>query len=152
MTGAVRPISASILLGLLAFATSCSGPVSYSKVDETAETQPLSREYCDEMVELLDKFDEILYANYVGDENLSGELVYTARQISGLVRRAEFEGVNLRSNEALWFKKLQTGARAFVLLAESEEGEFSQEELEAYLGQIDSIFSNARGECVGRKS
>lgn len=141
-----------LLALLIGLTSSCSVTGNQSQFQESGNRQVLSREYCDEATILLDEFDAILFENLYGDKNLSEDLLFGAKRISGLVRRAEFEGVNLRSEEAAWFKKLQDGAKAYVLLAESEEDDFSEEELEEYLGRIDTIFSNARAECVGRHS
>lgn len=141
-----------LLVLLVGLTSSCSVIGNQSESQTAPKQEVLSREYCDEAMTLLDEFDSILFENFYGDENLSEDLIYGAKRLSGLVRRAEFEGVDLRSDEAAWFKKLQDGARAYVLLAESDEEVFSQEELEEYLGRIDTIFSNARTECAGRNA
>lgn len=140
------------LVALVGSTSSCSNFANQPEGLAELNREVLSREYCDEAVELLDKFDSILIENYLGAENLSGDLIYSAKEISGLVRRAEFEGVDLRAQEAVWFKNLQTGARAYVALAEANEDEFSVGELEGYLSRIDALFLDARNQCSGRDS
>jgi hypothetical protein len=117
-----------------------------SDAQEIADIQP--RDYCDEIVELLDEFDAIASDGFFNDDSDSLEsLVFNAKKISGLVLRAENEGVDLSSPDAEWFTNLRVSARAFITLAESDPNTFSDEELTEYLERILGWYDFAGEEC-----
>lgn len=105
-------------------------------------------DYCDEIVALLDEFDEIAIDGYFNDDAGSLEkFIFNAKQISGLVLRAENDGVDLSSPDAEWFKNLRVSARAFITLAEADPNTFSDEELAEYLERILGWYDFAGEEC-----
>jgi len=107
-----------------------------------------STDYCDEIVVLLDEFDGIASEGYFSDDSESLEkFVFNAKKISGLVKRAENEGVNLSSTDGEWLKNLQVSARAFITLAEADSNTFSDEELVVYLERIIGWYDFAGEEC-----
>lgn len=107
-----------------------------------------SIDYCDEIVALLEEFDGIASDGYFNDDSDSlRKFIVNAQKISGLVRKAENDGVDLKSPDAEWLRNLQVSAQAFITLAEAEVGTFTDDELAAYLERIVGWYDYAGEQC-----
>ena len=142
-----RSVSNKRLLVFLSLTFSLFSIIGCSKL-EVLNDAVQSTDYCDEIVALLDEFDEIAIDGYFNDDSDSlEEFVFNAKQISGLVLRAENEGVDLSSSEAEWLRNLQVSARAFITLAEAPPNTFSDQELAIYFERIIGWYDFAGEEC-----
>ena len=126
-----------------------SGCASTHPVDSGRDNSALvASDFCPDVVKLLDEFNEIVADGYLNDDSDSLDaFVFNAKKLSGLVLRAENEGVDLSTAEADWLKNLRVSARAFIFLAESDPEAFSDEELEVYLEKILAWYDLASEKC-----
>jgi len=123
----------------------------YAVVAGEQEPNPTSHDYCEEVNMHLDEFDSAVWRNYLDDEfEGSSGAIFAAKKVSGLVKRAENQGVDLGNPDAVWFTNLRLAARGFVALADAESGYYSEEDIILYLGRIDLYFNTARDECSKR--
>lgn len=114
---------------------------------------PTATSFCDEAIELVYDFESLLEENYLGQSVVSSkELIFAAKKISGMVRRAENNGVDLSLPSSRWLYDLKIAARAFVGISEIEHGTYSESEEEQIAEGILARFDNAKAVCIARFS
>jgi len=107
-----------------------------------------AKDFCPEIIELVDEFNDIAYDSYSGDDiDTLEDMTLSAKRMSGLVKRAEREGIDLAKAELLWLKNLGLSADSFVILAQAGPDTFSEEELRGYLERIIGWYDAAADEC-----
>lgn len=126
--------------------TGCAG--SSADLSSHSQGQPLSRDFCEELVPLLDEFEwQLLASDTSGEFNNKEEILDAARAISAFVGEVGRAGVDLHATESNWLLQLHLSARSIVALAESDR-EHPEEDIEIFAKAIESWFKGARDECV----
>lgn len=106
------------------------------------------KDYCPEVIELVDEFNAIAFDGYLNDDtDTMNDMAFSAKKMSGLVKRAEREGVDPADPEVSWLKNLGLSADSFVILAQAGPNTFSDEELRGYLERIIRWYDVAGEEC-----
>lgn len=109
---------------------------------------PEAKDYCPEIIKLVDEFNAIAFDGYLNDDaDTMDDMAFSAKQMSGLVKRAESEGVDFSDAEALWLKNLGLSADSFVILAKAGPDTFSDDELRGYLERIIGWYDVAAEAC-----
>ena len=107
-----------------------------------------AKDYCPEIIELVDEFNAIAFDGYLNDDTETMDnMAFSAKKMSGLVKRAESEGVDLADAEVAWLKNLGLSADSFVILAQAAPNTFSDDELRGYLERIIGWYDVAGEEC-----
>ena len=107
-----------------------------------------AKDYCPEINRLVDEFNAIAFDGYLNDDaDTMDDMAFSAKKMSGLVKRAESEGVDLADAEVSWLKNLGLSADSFVILAQAAPNTFSDEELRGYLERIIGWYDVAAEEC-----
>lgn len=119
-----------------------------TQLDRGTSVGSVANDYCPEIIELVDEFNAIAFDGYLNDgSDTVDDLAFSAKKMSGLVKRAEREGVDLADPEVSWLKNLGLSADSFVILAQAGPNTFSDEELRAYLERIIGWYDVAGEEC-----
>ena len=109
---------------------------------------PEAKDYCPEIIKLVDEFNSIAFDGYLNDDaDTMDDMAFSAKKMSGLVKRAESEGVDLADAEVSWLKNLGLSADSFVILAQAGPDTFSDDELRGYLERIIGWYDVAAEEC-----
>ena len=112
------------------------------------QATPEAKDYCPEIIKLVDEFNAIAFDGYLNDDaDTMDDMAFSAKKMSGLVKRAESEGVDLADAEVSWLKNLGLSADSFVILAQAAPNTFSDDELRGYLERIIGWYDVAGGEC-----
>ena len=112
------------------------------------QAAPEAKDYCPEIIKLVDEFNAIAFDGYLNDDaDTMDDMAFSAKKMSGLVKRAESEGVDLADAEVLGLKNLGLSADSFVILAEAGPETFSDDELRGYLERIIGWYDVAAEEC-----
>ena len=109
---------------------------------------PEAKDYCPEIIKLVDEFNAIAFDGYLSDDSMTlDNMALSAEKMSVLVKRAESEGVDFSDAEALWLKNLGLSADSFVILAKAGPDTFSDDELRGYLERIIGWYDVAAEAC-----
>lgn len=105
--------------------------------------------YCDEAQLLISDFENLLARQFDREEApTTEELVFSAKKISGMARRAENAGVDLRSKDGYWLGELKFAARVFVASTEVDLNQYTDDELERLAKGILERLDAARDFCT----
>jgi hypothetical protein len=128
------------------FLSSCA--VGSDLPSGTFQAAPEAQDYCPEIINLVDEFNAIALDGYLNDDtDTMDNMAFSAKKMSGLVKRAESEGVDLADAEVAWLKNLGLSADSFVILAQAGPDTFSDDELRGYLERIIGWYDVAGEEC-----
>ncbi len=112
------------------------------------QTAPEAKDYCPEIIELVDEFNAFALGGYLNNDiDTLDDMAFSAKKMSKLVSRAEIEGVDLADAELSWLKNLGLSADSFVILAQAGPDTFSDDELRGYLERIIGWYDVAGEEC-----
>ena len=135
------------LMWIMVLPLLCAG-CTETRLDWGTSVEPVANDYCPEIVELVDEFNAIAFDGYLNDDtDTMDNMAFSSKKMSGLVKRAESEGVDLADPEVSWLKNLGLSADSFVILAQAAPNTFSDEELRGYLERIIGWYDVAGGEC-----
>ena len=139
-------VVALAVIGFLSV-SGCGQPPS-SLDSAPTDTDPVASDFCPEVVELLDDFNAIAIDGFLNDDSKTLEdMAFNAKKISGLVGRAENQGVDLAAPDSVWFRSLRDSADSFLGLVQADPETFSDSELRTRLEGIIGWYEVASSEC-----
>jgi hypothetical protein len=141
-----QQVVAVAVMGVL-FISGCGQPPS-SLDSAPTSTSPVASDFCPEVVELLDDFNAIAIDGFLNDDSKTLEdMAFNAKKISGLVGRAENQGVDLAAPDSVWFRSLRDSANSFLALVQADPETFSDSEFRTRLERIIGWYEVASSEC-----
>jgi len=109
---------------------------------------PVASDFCPEVVELLDDFNALAIDGFLNDDTkILDDMAFNAKKISGLVGRAENQGVDPAAPDSVWFRSLRDSANSFLVLVQADPETFSDSDLRTRLERIIGWYEVASSEC-----
>ena len=133
----------SLILSTL-LVSSCAEPNN----PDANNADAVAQDYCAEVIEYLDEFYSSVNRG-MNDEStdLSAELKITAKKLALIAVRAENDGLDLATPEAVWLIDLKKSSLSLIHLIDGEADGFSDDELHHLLSRMLYDFSASEEKC-----